>query len=201
MVGTLWGACSCSHLPCLAVPGVAGIPSPVPKPCSALFSSYKNHFFKFLLMDITASSAVPCRLPVTQTASDRLGAWFTFLFLEIHSPVAHLASAKGSMYSWTGCTLHNSDFALCVSMRVGTIRNCAMGQHWSVFRISSLSVSLLIPGLLKFNHLCLHAPSAPFPEPHPKIELGCRNHKLHIPPSALLVPSTLAGLGGEPSVS
>lgn len=170
IVGTLWGACCCSHLPCLAAPRVAGIPSPAHKPCGSLFTSYRNHFFKFLLMDITASLAVLCHLPVSSAVSDHLGSWFTFLFSEILCPLAHLAPARGSMYVWTGCALHNSDFALCVSMCVGggVIRNCIMGQHWPVF---SLSASLLISGLLKFNYLCLHAPSAPFPEPHPRVEL------------------------------
>lgn len=90
----------------------------------------------------------------------------------------------------------------CVCVWGGTIHNCIMVHHWPVFILQTLlSVCLLIPSLLKFSHLCLHDPSAAFPEPHPKVELQCRNHKPHTPPSALLAPSTLAGLGGEVSAS
>lgn len=192
-----WEGCPYSHQPCLAAARAAVIPA-----VQTLVHPLEK---SFLLQGSPCGHYCLLSYPVSHSRVHSSiwlfgGLAHSSVFWNSQLCEWHIQLLQSTnMYSWVGCALHNSDFATC-----GLMHDCTMGRPspCSPCRVPcSLSVSSLFPSLLNFNHLCLRAISALFPEPYPEVELPCRNHKSHASLSALLAPSVPAGPSGEPFVS
>ena len=192
-----WEGCPYSHQPCLAAARAAVIPA-----VQTLVHPLEK---SFLLQGSPCGHYCLLSCPVSHSRVHSSiwlfgGLAHSSVFWNSQLCEWHIQLLQSTnMYSWVGCALHNSDFAMC-----GAMHDCTMGRPSPCLpcRVPcSLSISSLFPSLLNFNHLCLRAISALFPEPYPEVELPCRNHKSHASLSALLAPSVPAGPSGEPFVS
>lgn len=163
-----WGGCLCSHLPCLAVAGAAGVSALSPSlaaSCSLPGGACGRDCLLSYLMPLSYVHSGLwvfgglAQSPVLENS--QLCVWL-ILFLQ-----------WAGMYSWAGCALHNSGFALC-----GVAHHCTMGRTslcWCYRAYFSLSISSLFPGLLKFMP----------PQPY-TLEQNCHTEIPNLTPHLLL---------------